>query len=477
MKAAADINDTLHNEGDDAARERLDKAKRYQSQGGASSQPDEDDIPSDTMRVIRDGPSASNRSLAFWNVMIVLKRLGFTVEGIVNLLERYPDGIAKKYEGRLRQEVERVYNKLHHQEKSDEEFLAELNRDNCLVLDGGKAWVLRFEQVTHNLNGRRYSYRVAIYLRTGDFRTLYMNRFVNIGERLVELGQWWLKHPARRQYLGVVFEPGNEPVVGGKLNLWTGWGVEPKPGDWSLMRKHIFEVLAARDRTVDAYIVNWLAWAVQHPDQQPESALVFLGKRGTGRGTLGNAMCRIFGNHALHISSPDHLVGRFNAHLRQCAFLFADEAYMVADRSAEGRLKRLITEGTITIEGKGKDVITAPSHLHVMMASNEDWVVPAGEIERRFVVQKVADDHAQDDAWFKPLYEQLHNGGLEAMLFDLLQRDLGDWHPARSSAPPHSPRNRPKACRRSMRGGKTCCTTAICPPVMQTEPSSAASIK
>jgi hypothetical protein len=64
-----------------------------------------------------------------------------------------------------------------------------------------------------------------------------------------------------------------------------------------------------------------------------------------------------------------------------------------------------------------------------MMASNEDWVVPAGEIERRFVVQEVADDHAQDSRWFKPLYEQMHAGGLEALLFDLLNHDLANWHP------------------------------------------------
>jgi hypothetical protein len=139
-------------------------------------------------------------------------------------------------------------------QSESEEILAELNRDNVVVLDGGKAWVLRFEQVAHNLNGRRYSYRVPTYLRTGDFRTLYMNRHVKIGDRLQELGLWWLKHPERRQYFGLVFEPGSEAVVDGKLNLWTGWGVEPKRGDWSLMREHIFEVLAARDEAVDAYI-------------------------------------------------------------------------------------------------------------------------------------------------------------------------------------------------------------------------------
>src|SRR5262245_35147862 len=77
--------------------------------------PNEADIPSDTMRVIRNGPTKGNakdRSLAFFNVMIALKRFGFAVEGIIELLERHPEGVAKKYEGRLRQEVERAYNKI-----------------------------------------------------------------------------------------------------------------------------------------------------------------------------------------------------------------------------------------------------------------------------------------------------------------------------------------------------------------------------
>src|SRR5262245_39975245 len=77
--------------------------------------PDEADIPSDTMRVIRDGPTKGNakdRSLAFFNVLIMLKGLGFALEHIIELLERYPEGVAKKYEGRLRYETKREYNKI-----------------------------------------------------------------------------------------------------------------------------------------------------------------------------------------------------------------------------------------------------------------------------------------------------------------------------------------------------------------------------
>jgi hypothetical protein len=56
-------------------------------------------------------------------------------------------------------------------------------------------------------------------------------------------------------------------------------------------------------------------------------------------------------------------------------------------------------------------------------------VVPAGAFERRYVVQEVANTHRQDRNWFDPVYRQLKTGGYEAMLFDLLEHDLGDWHP------------------------------------------------
>src|SRR5262249_4607411 len=185
----------------------------------------------------------------------------------------------------------------------------------------------------------------------------------------------------------------------------------------------------ARDEDVDTYTINWLAWAVQHADEQAEVALVFKGDRGTGRGTLGKVMCKLFGQHARHISSPTHLTGRFNAHLRQCSFLFADEAYPPDDKSAEGTLKRLISEPTLIIEPKGRDVVEEPNRLHVMMAFNEAWAIPAGAYERRYQTQLVANTYRQDRNWFGPIYQQLRAGGYEGMLLELLERNLDDWHP------------------------------------------------
>src|SRR5262249_57753904 len=43
---------------------------------------------------------------------VATKALGFTVDRMVAIWERFPDGIAAKYRGRLHHEVERVYAKI-----------------------------------------------------------------------------------------------------------------------------------------------------------------------------------------------------------------------------------------------------------------------------------------------------------------------------------------------------------------------------
>src|SRR5262249_35092084 len=90
-----------------------------------------------------------------------------------------------------------------------------------------------------------------------------------------------------------------------------------------------------------------------------------------------------------------------------------------------------VTEDTLTIEYKGLTPREEPNHLHIMVASNNEWIVPAGAHARRFVVQEVADTHRQDPKWFGPIYKQMQEGGYAAMLYDLLHHDLGDWHPRR----------------------------------------------
>lgn len=271
-----------------------------------------------------------------------------------------------------------------------------------------------------------------------SFSERYANRKVNLpkenkkGEIVDEwkaLGATWLTWKHRRSFDGIDMIPNAPGVVNNILNLWQGFAVTPTPGRWDLLQRHIVEVLAAGNIEAAEYIFRWAAWSVQHPGERAEVALVFRGEKGTGKGTFAHAMRRLFGQHGLHVSNSKHMTGAFNAHLRSCLLLYADEAFWAGDKQGESTLKALITEPVMMIEQKGVDAMQWRNRLHVIMTANAEWVVPASHDERRYVVFDVNGSQKQNESYFDPLHHQLRDGGLAAMLHDLLAVDLKGWHP------------------------------------------------
>ena len=298
-----------------------------------------------------------------------------------------------------------------------------LNSKHAVVMEHGK---FRIFTESFDPTLKRHFYK---HSTKEDFENLYCNNLVEKGDKLVTKARYWLTHPKRRQYEGVIFDPSNN--YEGWLNLWRGWAVEKVRGDWSWLQQLILEVLADNDQSYYDYILNWLAYMVQKPNKPAEVALCFRGDKGTGKGTLGRAILSLAAQHGLHISSPEHLTGRFNSHLQNCVYLFADEAFWAGDKAGEAKLKQLITEPVVAYEAKGKDMVSGKNLIHIIIASNNDWIVPAGlDGERRFAVFEVNNSRQGDHAFFKTLNKQLYDeGGLAAMLYDLMLRDIKDWAP------------------------------------------------
>lgn len=318
-------------------------------------------------------------------------------------------------------------------DEEDEEDTPEYERKGPLERMNDKYWAVddngKFKVYAESIDPtfsppRKYWRKYSWF----DLEKILANKRVQKGDRSMPIAEAWLGWGRRRQVEGVIFDPEHEHP--GFLNLWTGWAVEPKKGDWSFTQELIHEVLCDGNDKATEYVLNWAADMVQRPGQTAEVAICFQGEKGTGKGTFGRALSNLAGQHGLHITSPEHLTGRFNAHLRDVVCLFADEAVSPYDQAANSRLKGLITEPTIPIEGKGQDIVRAKNLVHVMMASNEDWFVPMGLAdERRFFVSKVSKRRQGDKKFFSKLNKQLENGGLAAMLWDLLHRDLSGWRP------------------------------------------------
>ena len=258
--------------------------------------------------------------------------------------------------------------------------------------------------------------------------------------RAIIVSKRWFKWKHRRQYVGrgVVFEPGGPlEIQNDMLNLWRGFGVEPKQGDWSLMRNHIHDVICSGDRKLSDYVIKWMAYGVQHPDRPIGVAIALRGDEGAGKGFLWRNYGKLFGKHFKHVAHGEHLTGRFNAVLAETCAVFLDEALWAGDRKGEQILKALITEETFQLERKNYDPIPVRNCLRLMIASNNQWIVPVGVRGRRYCVldasNKYADEKSPEHkAYWDPLQAQFGDDapddGRAAMLYDLRHMDLRSFN-------------------------------------------------
>jgi hypothetical protein len=303
--------------------------------------------------------------------------------------------------------------------------LIQMNKKYAVVRIGGKTRVVWFEEAA-----AYPGCKVPVFSTISDFCAFHAKRkkFV-IGkdgrERKIGIGKWWINHDRRRQFSGLVYAPSViAKTTNGKLNLWNGFGCKPRTGKCDRYLAHLRDNICCGNEEHADYLLNWMAYAVQHPDRQGEVAVVMRGKEGTGKGVAAKQFGQLLGSHFRHIVHAKHLTGHFNAHLQQCSVLFADEAFFAGDRSHESILKALITEETLLIEPKGIDPFAARNCVHLIMSSNSDWVIPAGADARRYFVLNVADSHMQDHLYFAAIAHEMDNGGREALLHYLLSRDL-----------------------------------------------------
>jgi hypothetical protein len=300
--------------------------------------------------------------------------------------------------------------------QEEDDLITELNAKHAVVMVGGKC-VIANEQIDPI-----FGHPDITLSSQADLIARYANRSVGRGQKRTSAGRVWLAHPDRRQYEGIVFAPGEE--VPGHLNLDTGFAVEPKKGDCSWFLEHVRNNICKADEEISDYLFTWMADCVQNRSRRPGVSVVLRGRQGTGKGVLCSQFGSLFGPHFIQVSQASHLTGHFNSHLKDKLVVYADEAFWAGDKKAEGVLKAMITEDTIQIEMKGKDVITFRNHIRLMVSSNHDWVVPAGNDERRFFVVDVGDKRIQDRAYFGAIVDQMNNGGREALLHHLLDYDL-----------------------------------------------------
>lgn len=243
----------------------------------------------------------------------------------------------------------------------------------------------------------------------------------------------------RREYRRVVYRPvppstdadavTPERAAGyHAFNLWEGWRIAPKQGSWAKTQLHILEVICRGDEVKFKYVLDHLAHTLQTtglPRAKSPVSLFVWGAPGAGKSIIFDYFAKLFGTHGITLDKSANLTGNFNKHLQMSLFGVCEEAVYGKDKAAAATLKNLKTADSINIEAKGVDIIKAPNYTRFVFIGNEPDNVPMTEGERRYEVFHVTDARVKDDEWFDGIVAEMESeGGLEAMMWDLLHREI-----------------------------------------------------
>jgi hypothetical protein len=320
------------------------------------------------------------------------------------------------------EEARRVRRPAKFDSEQVEQAILRLNRIYAVLAEGGQVRVIRERKDEAGRVVQVESFTTDAFKQLEATETYWYG-----GARPEGIGAIWLRHRGRREYrFGMALMPEGAPD--GVYNSFGGWAVQaseaPLEEACPTFLDHVRTNVAGGNESHFNYIMAWCAHMFQKPAERLGVALVLRGLEGSGKTKFGEIIGRLLGRHYLLVDDPRYLVGNFNSHMEGCLCLQCDEALWAGDKSAEGRLKGLITSAVHMVERKNVDPVSARNLVRLIMTSNEGWVIPAGPDARRYAVFDVASWALGNSEYFSQIDSEMADGGLEALLGYFLRFDL-----------------------------------------------------
>lgn len=215
-----------------------------------------------------------------------------------------------------------------------------------------------------------------------------------------------------------------------KLNTWRGWPIRPKAGACERLLETL-EYLCSEEpnaREVFTWLLQWLAYPLQHPGAKMASAVILHGPQGTGKSAVFQTYASIFGDYATVLNQRG-LEDRFNADwVDSKLFILAAEVVTRAEMwNIKNELKELVTGEWIRINPKNVAAYRQRNHVNIAYLSNEGQPLPLDNDDRRHLV--IYTPPPLSSQFYDDLYAEIDAGGAEALYEHLLQLDLDGFHP------------------------------------------------
>lgn len=249
----------------------------------------------------------------------------------------------------------------------------------------------------------------------------------------------WLNHPQRivKRFEHVVFEPGVD-VPEHYINIYRGLPLMDKvslldkmslPSWWMDICKQFPECypimgllshLCNHDYLQVEFLLNWLAYPLQHPGAKMTTAIVMHGDvHGAGKSLFFESIIKpMYGNYAITLGQRD-LESSYTGNRSGKLFVLFEEIFNNKQKYDQtGAMKHMITGKTQRVERKFVDAYEEANHINCVFLSNEAQPFKIEEKDRRYFVvwpQKKLPEKIKAE-----VTECLGKGGIEAFFAYLM---------------------------------------------------------
>lgn len=236
---------------------------------------------------------------------------------------------------------------------------------------------------------------------------------------------WWMNNV---DYVPTTFNPDPDYKANDRtFNLFEGFKYQPvSNGKSAKYMTLIKEGICRGNEEHYNYLLDWMAQAIQQPHRRDKVgiAIAIKGDPGVGKSTFAKIFAELFGRTAFTVDNVDTITGQFNGALFEKILVIGEESVWGGDKKQYSILKRLITDDSLNVSFKFKEVFPTKNYLRFIFLTNSDWSAPNEVGDRRLFVLHANDVFKLNTEFWDQLWKDMRSGGFEDLMYILMNRDI-----------------------------------------------------
>lgn len=194
----------------------------------------------------------------------------------------------------------------------------------------------------------------------------------------------------------------------------------------------LLDHVANRNEEIKTYLLDWMAHMLQKPFENPGTCIVFSGRQGVGKDTLGNFIGQwLLGKeYFANYDNADVFWSPYDQNKEGKFLIKLEEACGADNKRHASSLKSRITAESIIVNPKGVKPYSIDNYARYIMTTNEGAPVHLEESnDRRFVLIRCGRYNQGNTAFWENTYRTLFNQSAGSAIGKMLmERDISTWN-------------------------------------------------